>query len=149
MRSMGRGRFAFQAFCSHRPFSQQLLVPDECMPTACDAITFNLPYIHVSATNPYYLEYKMIGRSKPRCFPNSVTLRCITSEAQQNEDGPADIIIHPHSYFSFDVDNQALSTHYHPHTRRSVSQLARLLFSCRHHAGSTWITTLETRIDYV
>ena len=88
-------------------FDLQLIVPDEHVEAACSAITSRLPYTKMDGPCENWLEFRIVDRRQPSCFPNSAYLKRTTPG---EEDDPKNVYIHPQSFFSVDVRNYDLST---------------------------------------
>lgn len=90
-------------------FALQLLVPDENVELAASAITTGLPYRRLNRPDERWLEYRMLDKSLPSCFPRSIALELVTPPQERSEDDPPEVFIHPQSYFHFDVRDQMQS----------------------------------------
>ena len=98
---------SFVHFVPTSLFTLQLLVPDEAVEGAALAITTLLPYQRRATPLPGSCEFPFVNPAMPNCFPNSVALALCTSES---EDEPENVLVHPQSYFSYDVSDRNLST---------------------------------------
>jgi hypothetical protein len=85
---------------SVRLFGFHVLVPDERVDAAVKVLLDHLPCRIMDAPPEAWTEWKMIDISRPPCFPNSPWLE-MTSRTSMDE--PATIVVHPQSWFAFDV----------------------------------------------
>ncbi len=92
-------------------FMMQIIVPDEEIDAACDILTLRLPYERKPTPHPDWMEYKYIDIDQPSCFPQAALLEwpAPTPDGITGEEVALHIVIHPQSYFSFDVGDPSRS----------------------------------------
>jgi hypothetical protein len=83
-----------------------ILVPDDLINAAVKTLLDRLPYRLMDAPPERWTEYRMTDISRPPCCPNSYWLET-TSQTLVHE--PATIVVHPQSYFAFDVGDVTCS----------------------------------------
>ncbi|KAI0314157.1 hypothetical protein OF83DRAFT_1064300 [Amylostereum chailletii] len=90
-------------------FDLHLLIPDEKIEQAARAIMSTLQYKSMIGPKPSWLETSMCDPTMPSCHPNSVWLQLTTPPSARHEDDPGNVVLHPASYWSFDVRDPSLS----------------------------------------
>ncbi|KAK7060582.1 hypothetical protein VNI00_001348 [Paramarasmius palmivorus] len=118
-------------------FTFQILVPDELLEHATDTITSTLPcYRRAPVPEGYqhWVELRIFNPLQPPCFPNAIPL--VTSD---NQNVPEHIIVHPASFWSFNMHDlsktTALSPAYH-------SDDSTIRFPALHAFIDSMITTI-------
>ncbi|RXW23794.1 hypothetical protein EST38_g2045 [Candolleomyces aberdarensis] len=81
------------------PVVQSLLVPDNLVQAAAETICHGLPYV-LSEPPPGTQEYRRVDPDQPTCYPQS---SFVTFIPPLEEITPWTIMIHPASYFQFDI----------------------------------------------
>lgn len=116
-------------------FDKEILVEDHLVENAAKIILENLPYELHPEPLGYHRDTAMSNRERPTCFPRSVILTPIRGEIESLPDpppppphidpsslvddppimnvnwlvGPEPIVIHPASFFQFDIRNRTRS----------------------------------------
>jgi hypothetical protein len=96
----GEDALDFAFFVPTCLFEFHILVPDELVGAAVKALLDGLSCRRMDAPPERCTEYRVTDISRPPCFPNSSWLET-TSQTLVHE--PATIVVHPQSYFAFDV----------------------------------------------
>ncbi|KAJ6514928.1 hypothetical protein C8R47DRAFT_1089102 [Mycena vitilis] len=100
----------FAHFVPTALFALQLVVPDDKIEAAAEAIVSARPFQRMSAPPERWLEWKILDPSRPSCFPTSLHLRSTTPDEAREHDDPGDIYLHPQSTFHIDISDDARST---------------------------------------
>jgi hypothetical protein len=96
----GEDALSFAFFVPTCLFDFHVLVPDECFDAAVKALLDRLPCRRMDAPPKEWTECAHWDASRPPCFPNSSWLQT-TSRTLKSE--PETIVVHPQSWFAFDV----------------------------------------------
>jgi hypothetical protein len=103
----GEDALSFAFFVPTCLFDFHILIPDECVDAAVKALLEGLPCRRMDAPPERWTELTHVDASRPPCFPNSSWLQT-TSRTLKNE--PETIVVHPQSWFAFDVRDATCST---------------------------------------
>ncbi|KAG6849435.1 hypothetical protein H0H93_008511 [Arthromyces matolae] len=97
----GEDALAFVHFVPTVLFGLHLVVSEDDVVRASNAITASLPYEVYTPFNDTYVDSRTMNPSQPLIYPRSVHLRT----KPEDEDDPETILIHPHSEVAIDLDD--------------------------------------------
>jgi hypothetical protein len=100
---------SFVHFVPTSLFSLQLLVPDEHLEDAASAILSKLSYKRHKEPDLEWRGFPFADREERSCFPESIFFEMTKPPHLRSEDDPETILLHPMSYFSFDIRDHSLS----------------------------------------